>query len=227
MEQLYKHPKHYVAVDCVIFGYMEGELKLLLYPRAFTPHQGEWSLIGGFLQEGEDLDAAAKRVLSIRAGMNDIYMEEVGCFSAINRDSASRVVSVAYYALVDIEKQDIEVLNAHNSVWWSIDELPEMVFDHEEIVEKAMETLQTRANEKLLGKELLPEMFTLLQLRNVYEAIFRRPLELANFRKKILSLDVLERLNIKNKTESRKGAYYYTFKEEESDRILDRIVKTT
>ncbi len=227
MEQFYQHPQHYVAVDCVIFGYMDGELKLLLYPRAFTPHKGEWSLMGGFLQQGEDLDDAAKRVLSIRAGLEDIYLEEVGCFSAINRDSASRVVSVAYYALVDIEKQDVNKLQAHGSEWWSIDELPEMVFDHRDIVEKAMYTLQTRANEKLLGKELLPELFTLLQLRNVYEAIFRRPLELANFRKKILSLDVLERQDIKNKTESRKGAYYYTFKQEEEGRILDRIVKTT
>ena len=227
MNQLYEHPQHYVAVDCVILGYGDGELKLLLYPRAFTPKKGEWSLMGGFLQEGEELSDAAKRVLFIRAGLDDIYLEEVGCFSAIDRDPASRVISVAYYALVNIENQDVNKLAEHGSQWWSINDLPDMIFDHREMVAQAMDKLQTRANELLLGKELLPELFTLLQLRNVYQAIFRRPLELANFRKKILSLDILEKQDIKNKTESRKGAFYYTFKPEANNRVLDRIVKLT
>ncbi len=226
MEHLYEHPRHYVAVDCVIFGYVDGALKLLLYPRAFTPQRGKWSLMGGFLQEDEDLPGAAKRVLLMRAGLDDIYLEEVGCFSAINRDPVGRVVSVAYYALVNIENQDVQKLERHGSQWWAIDDLPEMIFDHKEMVDRAIETLQAHANEQLLGKELLPELFTLLQLRNVYQAIFRRPLELANFRKKILSLDILERQNVKNKTESRKGAYYFAFKPEANHRTLDRIVKT-
>ncbi len=225
MEQLYKRDRHYVAVDCVIFGYLDGDLKLLAYPRAFAPYEGGWSLMGGFLNDDENLDEAATRVLELRAGLSDIFLQEVGCFSAINRDTAGRVVSVVYYALVDVNTQDASILDAHGAQWFSVKHLPDMVLDHKQMVERALIQLRSDANERLLGKELMPQYFTLLQLRNVYQAIFDRDLELANFRKKILSLDILEKQDFKNTTESRKGAFYFAFKPEAENRVLDRIVK--
>lgn len=225
MEQLYKRSRHYVAVDCVIFGYEDNDLKLLAYPRAFSPYEGGWSLMGGFLNDDEDLDEAARRVLLLRAGLADLYLKEVGCFSAIERDPAGRVVSVVYYALIDVATQDAAILTKHRARWFSVKKLPEMVLDHREMAEKALLQLRNDANEQLLGKELMPEYFTLLQLRNVYQAIFDRDLELGNFRKKILSLGVLAKQDFKNTTESRKGAYYFAFIPEAENKVLDRIVK--
>lgn len=224
MEQLYKRSRHYVAVDCVIFGYLDGDLKLLAYSRAFAPYEGAWSLMGGFLNDDEDLDDAARRVLLLRAGLDDIYLQEVGCFSAIDRDPAGRVVSVAYYALIDVNQQDVSVLEKHGARWFSINSLPDMVLDHKDMIARSLEQLRRDANERLLGKELMPKYFTLLQLRNVYQAIFDKEFELANFRKKILSLDVLEKQDFKNTTESRRGAFYYTFKPEAEMKIQNRIL---
>ena len=225
MDQLYRKSHHYVAVDCVIFGYQDDDLKLLAYPRAFAPYEGDWSLMGGFLSDDEDLDEAAARVLRLRAGLDDIFLKEVGCFSSKDRDPAGRVVSVVYYALVDVAKQDASILNHHGARWFSIKDLPEMILDHKEMVHQALDQLRIDANQRLLGKELMPQYFTLLQLRNVYQAIFDRELELANFRKKILSLNILEKQDFKNTTESRKGAYYFAFRPEAENRLLDRIVK--
>lgn len=225
MEELYNRSRHYLAVDCVIFGYQDNDLKLLAYPRAFAPYEGGWSLMGGFLNDDENLIDAAKRVLLLRAGLDDIYLQEVGCFSDINRDSAGRVVSVVYYALVDVSKQDAGILDTHGARWFSMNNLPNMVLDHGTMVEKALVQLRNEANQQLLGKELMPQYFTLLQLRNVYQAILGRELPLANFRKKILSFDILEKQDFKNTTESRKGAYYFAFKPEAESRVLDRIVK--
>lgn len=225
MKELYKRSRHYVAVDCVIFGYHDEDLKLLAYPRAFAPSEGGWSLMGGFLNDDEDLDDAAKRVLFLRAGLSDIYLRDVGCFSAIDRDPLGRVISVVYYALVDVSQQDTDILEKHGARWFSVKNLPEMVLDHGLMVEMALLQLRSEANERLLGKELMPQYFTLLQMRNVYQAIFDRELELANFRKKILSFGILEKQDFKNTTESRKGAYYYAFKPEAESRVLDRIVK--
>lgn len=225
MDQLYKKSHHYVSVDCVIFGYQDDDLKLLAYSRAFDPYKGDWSLMGGFLNDDEELDDAATRVLQLRAGLDDIFLKEVGCFSSVDRDPTGRVISVVYYALVDVAKQDASILQEHGACWFSIKQLPEMILDHKEMVNRALEQLRIDANQRLLGKELMPQYFTLLQLRNVYQAIFDRELELANFRKKILSFNILEKQDFKNTTESRKGAYYFAFNPKAENRLLDRIVK--
>lgn len=228
MEKNYEQSRYYLAVDCVIFGYEDGELKLLLYPRAFDPYKGAWSLMGGFLsEEDQNLADAARRVLLLRAGLDNIFLKEVGTFSDKDREVEERVVSVAHYALVRIDTQDVGVLFKHGARWWPIHDLPPMVLDHQQMVEAALTQLQKEANEQLLGKELLPEMFTLLQLRNVYQAIFGRDFELANFRKKILSMNILKKQELKNKTESRKGAHYFSFIPEAENKIFDRIVKLT
>lgn len=225
MERYNDHSKHFVAVDCVILGYDEGELCLLLYPRGFEPAKGVWSLMGGFVQENESSDEAAKRVLKQTTGLEDIFMQQVSTFAEPNRDSEARVISIAYYALVRMDEHDKACVREHGAHWWPISELPDMVFDHGEMVEKALVKLQQEAGYRLIGQELLAEKFTLLQLRKLYEAIFQREFDPGNFRKKILSLDVLERLKEKDSSESKKGAFYYSVKKEVTLKGLDRIVK--
>lgn len=227
LTELYgEHPKHYVAVDCVIFGYMDGELKLLLYPRSFEPAKGNWSLLGGFIQENESSDQAAARILKRTTGLDQIYMEQVAAFSAPARELAARVISIAYYALIRLDKHDEEIVHQYGADWFSLGKKPALIFDHDEMVGMALSKLQQKAGYQLIGPELLPEYFTLTQLRRLYEAIFRRSLDPGNFRKKVLSLDILKRSNRKDSTESKKGAFYYCFRQEElPDRDIGRIVK--
>lgn len=225
MDSYIKHPKHFVAVDCVILGYNEGELCLLLYPRGFEPAKGVWSLMGGFVQEKESSDDAAKRVLKQTTGLEDIFLKQVAAFADPARELETRVISIAYYALVRMEEQDKSLVRESGAHWWPISSLPEMVFDHGKMFEKALVKLQQEAGYHLIGRELLAEKFTLLQLRRLYEAIFQREFDAGNFRKKILSLDVVERLNEKDFSESKKGAYYYRCKQDVILKGLDRIVK--
>lgn len=224
-KQYYNYQKYYIAVDCVIFGYEKGELKLLLYPRSFEPEKGKWSLMGGFVKDNESTESAASRVLHQTTGLDNIYLEQVHTFSEPSRDTESRVVSVAYYALIRLDQHDKSLLEESGAQWWSFTQLPEMIFDHVDMVKIAIRRLQMKAGYDLVGKELLPDNFTLLQLRMLYEAILQRELDPGNFRKKVLSLKILEKLDIKNTTESKKGAYYFKFKDDLPDKDFDRIVK--
>jgi len=224
--ELYKnHPQHYVAVDCVILGYQDEEIKLLLYPRSFEPYKGKWSLLGGFVQDNESADDAAARILKQTTGLEEIFLEQVASFSEPNRDAEARVISLAYYALIRIDLHDEERVKENGAFWISINKLPNLIFDHQQMFEKALVKLQQKAGYSLCGSELLPEMFTLIQLRKLYEAIFQREFDPGNFRKKILSLGVLEKLNEKDASESRKGAFYYKSKSNIGEIDVDRIVK--
>ena len=220
-----QHQKHYVAVDCSVFGYEEGELKLLLYPRSFEPSLGKWSLMGGFVMENESVDEAARRVLLDTTGLKDIFLEQAGAFSKPDRDPGARVISMTFVALVRIDIHDKDLVRGRGAHWWPITKLPALIFDHQEIVANGLALLQQKASIDLIGKELLPEMFTLMQLRNLYEAIFQKTFDPGNFRKKVLSIDILERLNLKNTNESKKGAFYYQFKKEDTGIRSERIVK--
>lgn len=206
--------KFHLAVDCVIFGFDGEHLNLLLYKRDFEPEKGGWSLMGGFLQKEETLDDAAYRVLARITGMRDIYMEQLSAFSEIDRDPAARVVSMAYYSLINIQDYREDLLKKHGAQWFSINEIPNLVFDHSEIVDKALRRLKRRAKYQPIGFELLPETFTITQLRLLYEAIYQEKLEPANFRRKIISMNLLDRLPIKDMSNSKKGAYLYAFNKE-------------
>lgn len=223
MQQEYSQPRHHIGVDCAIFGYQEGALKILLSPRDFEPHKGVLSLIGGFLQEEETATEAVKRILLKRIGVDNVFFKEVQTFSKVDRDPVSRVVSILHYALVPMGNLDHEELESYGAKWFLLDEVPELILDYNLMIERAFCQLQREANNQLLGKELLPPFFTLLQLRSVYDCIFEREFEPANFRKKIMALGVLVKQPFKNKTESKKGAFYYSFDPEAEDRILDRI----
>ncbi|MDO4179740.1 MAG: NUDIX domain-containing protein [Bacteroidales bacterium] len=205
------NPKFYISVDCIIFGFDRGELKLLLLKRNFEPAMGKWSLMGGFVQEGESVDDAAKRVLAELTGLENVYMEQVGTFGSVDRDPGERVISVAYYALIKVNEYDRELVQQHNAYWTGINELPPLIFDHPQMIEKARELMKHKASDKPIGFNLLPELFTLTQLQNLYEAIYGEPIDKRNFRKRVAEMDFIEKTDQIDKSGSRRGAYLYKF----------------
>lgn len=206
-----KNPKFYVGIDCIIFGFDKGELNLLLLKRNFEPAMGKWSLMGGFIQENESADDAAKRVLSELTGLENVYMEQIGAFGAVNRDPGERVISLAYYALVNVNEYDHELVEQHNAHWVNINELPELIFDHAEMVERARLQMKQKASRAPIGFNLLPELFTLPQLQSLYEAIYGEVMDKRNFRKRIAEMGFIEKTEMKDKTGSKRGAFLYKF----------------
>ena len=159
-------------MDCIIFGFEEGELSLLLLQRNFEPSKGDWSLAGGFVEEGESLDDAARRVVADLTGLDDMYMRQVHTYGEVGRDPGERVLSTAYYALVNIKRYDRELVRAHNAFWVRLPEIPHLIFDHDQMVADALRFMRYQAGIKPVGINLLPEEFTLTQLQTLYEAIF-------------------------------------------------------
>jgi 8-oxo-dGTP diphosphatase len=206
-----RHEKVLVAVDCIIFGFDGKQLKALLIKRGFEPEKGKWSLMGGFLDKHENADDAAARVLYQLTGLKNIYMEQLYTFSEVNRDAAGRVVSIAYFALINIADYSKQLQLQHEAKWFLMSRIPPLIFDHRKMLAKAKLRLQEKVVAHPVGFELLPTKFTLPQLQSLYEAIYDTPLDKRNFTKKILSLGVLNKLNEKEKESSRKGAFYYVF----------------
>ncbi|MCD8092463.1 MAG: NUDIX domain-containing protein [Bacteroides sp.] len=207
------NPKFYVAIDCIIFGFNEGELSLLLLKRNFEPAMGEWSLMGGFVQDGESVDDGTKRVLNELTGLDNVYMEQVGTFGEINRDPGERVISIAYYALININEYDWELVQQHNAFWVNINDLPDLIFDHPQMVEQARKLMQQKASTEPIGFNLLPKLFTLSQLQSLYEAIYGEAIDKRNFRKRIAEIDYIEKTDKIDKTGSKRGAALYKFNE--------------
>lgn len=205
------NPKFFVGIDCIIFGLEKEQLSLLLLQRNFEPAKGQWSLMGGFVQENESADDAAKRVLYELTGLKDVYMEHIGAFGEINRDPGERVISLAYYALINTNKYDRDLVQQHNAYWVNIDEIPDLIFDHNQMVEKARTAMKEKASTAPIGFNLLPELFTLTQLQSLYEAIYGEPMDKRNFRKRIADMGYIEKTDKIDKTGSKRGAYLYKF----------------
>lgn len=205
------NPKFYVSVDCIIFGFDEGELKLLLLKRNFAPAMGEWSLMGGFVQQDESVDDAAKRVLRELTGLENVYMQQVGTFGEIERDPGERVISVAYYALIKVDEYDRKLVEEHNAFWIKIDELPSLIFDHPEMISKARELMKHQASDNPIGFNLLPELFTLSQMQSLYEAIYGEQMDKRNFRKRVATMEFVEKTDQIDKTGSKRGAFLYKY----------------
>ncbi len=200
-----------LAVDCIVFGFDGEDLKILLIKRGFEPKKGEWSLVGGFLNQEEVLEAAATRILKKYTGLDDIFMEQVATFSEIDRDPEERIVSTAYYALINIREHSQKLNHQFSANWFSVAEAPPLIFDHDKMVKSALKRLKIKAETEPIGFELLPEKFTMRQLQKLYEAIWNVSLDKRNFISKVRSLDVLQKLDEKDKSSSRKGAYLYRF----------------
>ncbi|MXN90082.1 NUDIX domain-containing protein [Flavobacterium sp. Sd200] len=203
-----------LAVDCIIFGFDNQNLKILLIKRNFEPEKGRWSLMGGFLNREENLDEAAVRVLNELTGLHNIYMEQLRTYGAVDRDPVDRTVSVAYYALINITEHTAEINENYSAKWFNINEAPDLIFDHKKMVDNAMLRLRRRALSKPIGFELLPKKFTMKQLQTLYEAILGETLDKRNFINKINALDILLKTDEKDMNSSRKGSYFYMFDEE-------------
>jgi 8-oxo-dGTP diphosphatase len=198
-----------LAVDCVIFGYKDGELQLLIFRRKVEPLAGKWSLIGSIIDKNENLNEAPKRILQEITGLQKVFLEQLHSFGDKNRDTGARVVSVVYWSLIQ-STDKINVAN-HTAQWVPINKVPKLVLDHNMMVDLAIQKMQEHVRYRPIGFELLPKKFTLPQLLRVYEAIYQRPIDDRNFRKKIMATGLLVKLDIKDMVSSKKGAYLYTF----------------
>jgi ADP-ribose pyrophosphatase YjhB (NUDIX family) len=202
---------HPIAVDCIVFGFNDNNLELLLIHRGFEPEKKKWSLMGGFLGMDEDLDGAAARVLKDLTGLEDLYMEQVNTFGKVKRDPGARVLSVAYYALIPKDQYDEELIKRHNAKWFPLNKFPDLIFDHKKMVNYALIRLRRKVKTEAIGFNLLPEKFTLTQLQALYETILGEALDKRNFRKKIATLESLVKLNEKDKSSSKRGAFLYQY----------------
>ncbi len=180
------------SVDNVIFGFDEGDLKILLIKRGEDPFQGMWALPGDLVYPNEDLDESVKRVLKELTGLQNVYLEQVKTFGAVNRHPLGRVITISYYALIKINGNELKASSfARTAEWHSIASVKELAFDHLEILKASFDRLKQSIKTKPVGFELLPPQFTLTQLQHLYEAILERSLDKRNFRKKILSMNFL------------------------------------
>lgn len=205
------YPRFLVSVDCIIFGFSEGKLKLLIQQRQLEPGKGLWSLMGGFVKKEESVSQAASRVLFELTGLHKIYMEQLGAYGDVERDPGERVVSVAYYALINVNEYDSELSKEHFAKWVDVDELPELCFDHNEMVRNARKAMKDRIKVEPIGYNLLPEHFTLTQLQSLYESIMGESIDKRNFRRSILDKDYLIKTDLIDKKNSRRGAALYKY----------------
>ena len=212
--------KMYVATDCIIFGFDSGSLKLLTFKRRVEPLKGEWSLIGSFVKLEEDVSSAAKRVLEEITGLTNVFMEELKTYGVADRDPGYRCISIGQYALIRLNEYDRELVEQHGAVWHDVNELPDLVLDHRQMVEDALRELKTKARYRPIGFELLPEKFTIPQLQSLYEAIYQKELDSRNFRKKVMSHNVLIKLDEKDKSTSKRGAYLYKFDHDTYEKLI-------
>lgn len=203
-----------VAVDCIIFGYDSEGLKLLLFKRQVEPFRNEWSVVGSFVRLEESVDAAATRVLEEYTGLSGIFMEPLACYGDVERDPGARVISQAYFALIRLGEEEFQTVETHQAHWFDLHSIPHLILDHNRMVDEALEKLRRKAVYRPVGFELLPEKFTIPQLQDLYEHIFQKNFDRRNFRKKILSMNILDKLDQKDKSSSRKGAFLYRFNQE-------------
>ena len=206
-----EHSKVWVSVDCIIFGFDEGKLRILIGKRKMDPGRGEWSLYGGFVRHDESIDDAANRVLFDLTGLRNLYMRQVGAFGSVDRDPGERVISIAYYALINVNDYDDRLRREHSVEWVNIDEIPHLYSDHNEMVRKARKMMQQKLAHEPVGFRLLPSLFTLTQLQKLYEAVNGSELDKRNFRKRIKEMDFIEKTELIDKTGSKRGAYLYRF----------------
>ncbi|MGC4035300.1 MAG: NUDIX domain-containing protein [Chitinophagaceae bacterium] len=179
-----------ISVDCVIFGYDQKELKILLIKSDFAEFSGLWSLLGDLVRPNEDLEAASYRILKERTGLDDVYLEQVYAFGSVNRHPSGRVITVAYYSLVDINHHQLKLTN-NELHWHKLDDIRHLAFDHKIILNTCVERIREQVMEKPIIFNLLPEKFSLRELQQLYQAILGINLDRRNFRKRISLKDWL------------------------------------
>lgn len=209
MTKYQKQTRLLAAVDCIIFGFDGQTLKLLLIQRSFEPERGKWSLMGGFIQADESADAAANRILKSLTGIVGVYLEQLHTFSDPGRDPIERTLSIAYFALIDIHQYEKQMTDEYHPEWFALNKVPNLIFDHKEMLAMAKDRLRYKAALHPLLFELLPAKFTIPQLQAMYESVYETEFDKRNFSRKVLSTKLLVKQNDKDKTNSKKGAFYY------------------
>lgn len=215
MPHTYEYPRPALTVDCVVFGLdAKLELKVMLIQRDIPPFQGQWAIPGGFVRMNETLEQAALRELQEETGIHDVYLEQLFTFGDLERDPRDRTVTVAYYALINLVEQRIQAsTDAREAEWFALSKIPELAFDHPQILQKAIARLRSKIRYEPIGFELLPSKFTLSQLQKLYETVLDRPLDKRNFRKKISSMDLLIDTGTVEQGVSHRAAKLYQFDE--------------
>ncbi len=223
MSYTYKYAKPAVTADCVVFALDEEDLKVLLIQRGQEPFKGQWALPGGFAEVGESLEDTARRELEEETGLKNVFLEQLYTFSKPERDPREHVITVAYYALVNLADHEVHAsTDASNAAWFGIDDIPALAFDHDAILTTAHERLRGKISYQPIGFELLPEKFPLRILQSVYEKILDRDLDKRNFRKKILSMGILQELDEIETDVGHRAARLYRFNKQEYDRKVEQ-----
>ena len=222
MPHTYEYPRPALTVDCVVFGLDEEDLKVLLIRRDLPPFEDRWALPGGFVRMNESLDEAARRELREETGLtlSGVYVEQLYTFGDVSRDPRGRVVSVAYYALVNLADHRVQAAtDARDAAWFPASDPPSLAFDHDAILRVALERLKGKVRYQPIGFELLPPKFTLSQLQRLYETVLERQLDKRNFRKKILSMGVLVETDEIQQDVAHRAARLYRFDEDKYRRL--------
>jgi len=223
MDDRTKCKQAHVTVDCVVFGLDEQDLKILLIQRGFEPFKGSWAIPGGFVKADESLEKAALRELKEETGVQNVFLEQLYTFGDVHRDPRRRIVTVAYYALVNLRDHTIKAAtDASNAAWFAVDDIPKLAFDHARIIETALRRLRGKVRYEPIGFELLPEKFTLTQLQRMYEKILEQGIDKRNFRKKILGMELLQELDEVQVDVAHRAARLYKFDEKKYRQLKDK-----
>lgn len=212
-----------LSVDCVIFGFDENKLKVLLIRSDVKKYSGKWSLLGDLVFPNEDLDAAAYRILKQRTGLSDVYLEQVNTFGKVSRHPAGRVVTVAYCSLINVQHHKLNILD-NELHWHDVKTVTDLAFDHQEIFNTCIKQLQKRVQEHPLGFNLLPKKFSLRELQNLYEAILDIKMDRRNFRKKFFSMDFLIDLKEMEQNVPHRPGKLYRFNFEKYEKKKKKMV---
>ncbi|MGJ8724169.1 MAG: NUDIX hydrolase [Roseibacillus sp.] len=208
----YEYARPALTTDCVVFGLDDEDLKVLLIKRGLAPFKGKWALPGGFVRVGEDLEASARRELQEETGLKKVFLEQLYSFGHPKRDPREHIITVSYYALVNLnEHPPTADTDADEAAWFPFDDLPKLAFDHSEILATAQERIRSKLRHTPIGFELLPRKFTLTQLQSLYERILGKPLDKRNFRKKLLKLEILEETDEIEQDVAHRAARLYRF----------------
>ncbi len=220
MPYTYNYPRPALTVDIVVFGLAEDGLSVLLIQRDLEPYASQWALPGGFVHVDETLETAAQRELEEETGLRDIFLEQLHTFGAVDRDPRERVVTVAYYSLVNLEGHEVKASSdARNAAWFAMTDLPSLAFDHDDVLAAAHERLRGKVRYQPIGFDLLPPVFPICRLQHLYEVILGRELDRRDFSEKILSTGILVELDEVEKDVAHRAARLYRFDKEKHDRL--------
>lgn len=220
MPHTYQYPRAALTVDCVVFGMDDEALKVMLIQRDLPPFEGEWALPGGFVRVEETVDEAARRELEEETGLRDLFLEQLYTFGAVDRDPRERVVSVAYYALVNLVDHRVQAAtDAREAAWFSVHDVPSLAFDHAEMLGAARERLRGKLRYRPIGFELLPKKFPLSRLQHLYEVVLERELDKRNFRKKVLAMGLLVETDEVQQDVAHRAARLYRFDERKYEEL--------